>query len=156
MRKKTLAAIAAVYFVICFAYGAVSGINMLISSEEATDTAAVTTVPETQTTTVTTTVPETVTEPTTESTTSKKRSKKSRKTTTSEQTKPSYTETEPAYEEQQIEEYTEVTAVPSLNEYLRGLRCSGCRHNCSLANPRCMNGARKASQAESDYYSLYG
>lgn len=154
MRKKTLAAIAAVYFVICFAYGAVSGINMPISSEEATDTAAVTTVPETQTTTSEQTEapeeqPEIITEESTAAQTEEPR-------IIPEQTEPSYTETEPAYEEQQIEEYTEVTAVPSLNEYLRGLRCSGCRHNCSLANPRCMNGARKASQAESDYYSLYG
>lgn len=44
---------------------------------------------------------------------------------------------------------------PSLTEYLSGLRCSGCRHNCSLLSPRCMNGARKASQAESQYYSIY-
>ena len=45
---------------------------------------------------------------------------------------------------------------PSLSEYLSGLRCSGCRHNCSLLSPRCMNGARKASQAESQYYQTYG
>ena len=45
---------------------------------------------------------------------------------------------------------------PSLQEFLRGLRCSGCRHNCSLLSPRCMNGARKASQAETQYYQTYG
>ncbi len=45
---------------------------------------------------------------------------------------------------------------PSLSDYLSGLRCSGCRHNCSLLSPRCMNGARKASQAESAYYATYG
>ena len=45
---------------------------------------------------------------------------------------------------------------PTLEEYLSGLRCSGCRHNCSLLSPRCMNGARKASQAESAYYQTYG
>ena len=44
---------------------------------------------------------------------------------------------------------------PTLEEFLRGLRCSGCRHNCTLFSPRCMNGARKASQAESQYYQLY-
>ena len=45
---------------------------------------------------------------------------------------------------------------PSLADYLSGLRCSGCRHNCSLLSPRCMNGARKANQAESQYYQIYG
>ena len=45
---------------------------------------------------------------------------------------------------------------PTLEEFLSGLRCSGCRHNCSLLSPRCMNGARKASQAESEYYETYG
>ena len=44
---------------------------------------------------------------------------------------------------------------PSLEEYLSGLRCSGCRHNCTLLSPRCINGARKASQAESQYYQTY-
>ena len=44
---------------------------------------------------------------------------------------------------------------PTFEEFLRGLRCSGCRHNCTLFSPRCMNGARKASQAESQYYQLY-
>lgn len=46
--------------------------------------------------------------------------------------------------------------IPTLSEYLQKLKCSGCRHKCSLANPRCMNGKRKASSAESEYYSLYG
>ena len=45
---------------------------------------------------------------------------------------------------------------PTLAEFLSGLRCSGCRHNCSLLSPRCMNGSRKASQAESTYYQTYG
>ena len=57
------------------------------------------------------------------------------------------------YYEEQIEPEPEV---PTLEEYLQKLRCSGCRHNCSLLSPRCMNGARKASQAESEYYSMYG
>lgn len=45
---------------------------------------------------------------------------------------------------------------PTLAEFLSGLRCSGCRHNCSLLSPRCMNGSRKVSQAESAYYATYG
>lgn len=52
------------------------------------------------------------------------------------------------------EEYQEDK--PSLTDYLSGLRCSGCRHNCTLLSPRCMNGARKASQAESQYDQIYG
>ena len=60
--------------------------------------------------------------------------------------------------EEEIEEESEdeiVEEKPSLEEFLRGLRCSGCRHNCSLLSPRCMNGARKASQAESQYNEMY-
>ena len=59
------------------------------------------------------------------------------------------------YEE--IEEESEdeiVEEKPTLEEFLRGLRCSGCRHNCTLLSPRCMNGAKKASQAESQYYNI--
>ena len=58
--------------------------------------------------------------------------------------------------EEEIEEESEdeiVEEKPTLEEFLRGLRCSGCRHNCTLLSPRCMNGARKASQAESQYYN---
>lgn len=61
--------------------------------------------------------------------------------------------------EEQIEEESEDEIIedkPSLEEFLRGLRCSGCRHNCTLFSPRCMNGARKASRAESQYYEMYG
>lgn len=59
--------------------------------------------------------------------------------------------------QEQIEEEDEYAQdKPTLEDYLRGLRCSGCRHNCSLLSPRCMNGARKASQAESAYYEAYG
>ncbi len=57
-------------------------------------------------------------------------------------------------QEQLEDEY--VQDKPTLEDFLRGLRCSGCRHNCSLLSPRCMNGARKASQAESEYYQTYG
>ena len=57
-------------------------------------------------------------------------------------------------EEDDGEEYAEEK--PSLEEFLKSLRCSGCRHNCTLFSPRCMNGARKASQAQTQYYELYG
>ena len=52
------------------------------------------------------------------------------------------------------EEYAEEKL--SLEEFLKSLRCSGCRHNCILFSPRCMNGARKANQAQTQYYELYG
>ena len=59
--------------------------------------------------------------------------------------------------EAQIEPETEpVQNIPTLEEFLKNLRCSGCRHNCFLFSPRCMNGARKASQAESEYHEMYG
>lgn len=45
---------------------------------------------------------------------------------------------------------------PTLSQYLSSLRCSGCRHNCFLANPRCMRGRSKAQAATTDYYELYG
>ena len=77
--------------------------------------------------------------------------------------------TENSYVGVQIEEQTEepeelcaeaqiepVQNIPTLEEFLKNLRCSGCRHNCFLSSPRCMNGARKASQAESEYHEMYG
>lgn len=64
---------------------------------------------------------------------------------------------EELYAEVQIEPQTEpVQNIPTLEEFLKNLRCSGCRHNCSLFSPRCMNGARKASRAESEYHEMYG
>ncbi len=63
---------------------------------------------------------------------------------------------EEEYQEEIEEEDEIVQDKPTLEEFLRGLRCSGCRHNCSLLSPRCMNGARKVSQAESEYYQTYG
>ena len=65
---------------------------------------------------------------------------------------------EPEQSEEQIEEddgdeYAEEKL--SLEEFLKSLRCSGCRHNCTLFSPRCMNGARKASQAQTQYYEMY-
>lgn len=67
----------------------------------------------------------------------------------------SYSEDEESQEEINDEDHYQEEK-PTLAEFLSGLRCSGCRHNCSLLSPRCMNGARKASQAESTYYSTYG
>lgn len=167
MRKKTLAAFAAVYTVICLTYGIIHGTNLPSSSETeyVSETAVAETEAETQTTTVTTTSPEIAEgysseeeETSEEVTTQRRRSREQTSTevpeTTVTEAPETYFETEP--ETEQIEEETEAAYVPSLNEYLQGLRCNGCRHNCSLANPRCMNGARKASQAESEYYSLYG
>ena len=63
-------------------------------------------------------------------------------------------QSEEQIEEDDGEEYAEEK--PSLEEFLKNLRCSGCRHNCTLFSPRCMNGARKASQAQSQYYEMYG
>ena len=63
-------------------------------------------------------------------------------------------QSEEQIEEGDGEEYAEEK--PSLEEFLKSLRCSGCRHNCTLFSPRCMNGARKASQAQTQYYELYG
>ena len=63
-------------------------------------------------------------------------------------------QSEEQIEEDDGEEYAEEK--PSLEEFLKSLRCSGCRHNCTLFSPRCMNGARKASQAQTQYYELYG
>lgn len=48
------------------------------------------------------------------------------------------------------------SAPPTLSQYLSSLRCSGCRHNCLLVNPRCMRGKSKAQAATTEYYELYG
>ncbi|MCI7814020.1 MAG: hypothetical protein MR543_10160 [Robinsoniella sp.] len=44
---------------------------------------------------------------------------------------------------------------PSLEEYLSKLRCGGCGRNCTLLNPRCHNGNRKAVAAQEQYYATY-
>ena len=82
--------------------------------------------------------------------------------TTTTVTEPSQTqeETETEQDEDDKKKQTETSAskasVPTLEDYLRKLRCGGCGRNCSLLNPRCMRGARKESQAETEYYELYG
>ena len=157
MRKKTIAAFAAVYIAICLTCGAVNGINFPNSDDSSA--IAVTESTEAQTTT---------TEQQTQSTNGRK-SKRSKaasdetqtdtetsiQTTVPEQT-PDESETEKKEDETQIEEQTQASDAPSLEEYLSKLRCGGCGHNCSLANPRCMRGARKQSSAKSEYSELYG
>ncbi len=44
---------------------------------------------------------------------------------------------------------------PTLEEYLSGLRCTGCGKRCSLLNPRCGKGKTQASRAEVEYARLY-
>lgn len=58
--------------------------------------------------------------------------------------------------EKQEDDADQPAAIPTLEDYLRGLHCGGCGRNCFLLNPHCMRGARKESQAESAYYELYG
>ena len=58
--------------------------------------------------------------------------------------------------EEQADDASAPAAIPTLEDYLRGLHCGGCGRNCFLLNPHCMRGARKESQAESAYYELYG
>ena len=157
MRKKTIAAFAAVYIAICLTCGAVNGINF--PNADDSSAIAVTESTEVQTTT---------TEQQTQSTNGRK-SKRSKtasdgsqtntdtsiQTTVPEQT-PDESETEKKEDETQIEEQTQASDAPSLEEYLGKLRCGGCGHNCSLANPRCMRGARKQSTAKSEYSEMYG
>lgn len=171
MRKKTIAAFAAVYISLCLTYGLVKGINLPTASD---DTATVEytndNAPTTMSSSVTTSVSdESSAAETTQQSTSVSQKKKRSKTTTvttepdsfeeeteSEETVTEQTEAPRKEEEEQITEATEPPAIPTLDEYLSKLKCGGCRHGCSLLNPRCMRGARKQSSAESEYYSLYG
>ena len=156
MRKKTIAAFAAVYIAICLTCGAVNGINFPNSDDSSA--IVVTESTEAQTTA--------------EQQTQNKLGRKGRrsKTTTAEseadngtsvqttvpELQPEESETEKKEDETQIEKQTEASDTPTLEEYLSKLRCGGCGHNCSLANPRCMRGARKQSSAKSEYSELYG
>ena len=45
---------------------------------------------------------------------------------------------------------------PTLSAFLSTLRCGGCRHGCSLLNPRCMKGRSKAERAAVEYEQTYG
>ncbi len=163
MRKKTLAAFAAVYAVICLTYGAINGSLSAAPDITEDSSASESIVQQTETAAAETTAPEAAAGQTTTSaeqpepetvTTTTATEQTEAPEETPEETVTEQTETEE--QEQQIEEYTEAPAVPSLEEYLSRLRCGGCHHGCYLLNPRCMRGARKQSQAENEYYSLYG
>ena len=162
MRKKTIAAFAAVYIAICLTCGAVNGLS--ISKTDDSSAIAVTESTSAQAQTTTTTVTEQQTQ------NELGRKGKRSKTTTAEseadngtsvqttvpELQPEESETEKKEDETQIEKQTEASDTPTLDEYLGRLRCGGCGHNCSLANPRCMRGARKQSSAKSEYSELYG
>ena len=45
---------------------------------------------------------------------------------------------------------------PTMQQFLSMMRCSGCRHNCSLLSPRCMKGRSKAQNAVIQYQQTYG
>ena len=45
---------------------------------------------------------------------------------------------------------------PLLSQFLSGLRCGGCRHNCCLLSPRCMKGRSKQQSATVQYTQTYG
>ena len=66
------------------------------------------------------------------------------------------TGTEDEDSENKPDDADEPAAIPTLEDYLRGLHCGGCGRNCFLLNPHCMRGARKESKAETAYYELYG
>lgn len=57
-----------------------------------------------------------------------------------------------AYTEPSVTE----TEIPSLNEFLGKLFCTGCHNRCSLLSPRCSTGRAQAVQAETKYYEEYG
>lgn len=44
---------------------------------------------------------------------------------------------------------------PTLEEYLSGLRCTGCSRRCFLLNPRCGKGELQASKAKEEYNRIY-
>ena len=70
------------------------------------------------------------------------------------------TESASAQEEQDtgstVQENRTADNPPSLNEFLSAFRCGGCRHNCSLLNPRCMKGRTKKQNATIQYQETYG
>ena len=153
MRKKTIAAIFSVYFVICAAYG----ISRSVMQSSDTQSVQVTEQAAVQTSAQTTNSAQTsASAPSTENSGAQTTTKSSQQTTVEKDDDDN--EQDAAVTSQSETTITQQTQpdVPSLDEYLSKLRCGGCRRNCSLASPRCMNGRRKASSAESEYYSLYG
>ncbi|MGN0801480.1 MAG: cytochrome b/b6 domain-containing protein [Candidatus Faecivicinus sp.] len=45
--------------------------------------------------------------------------------------------------------------IPTLEEYLQGLRCTGCGRQCSLSSPNCKKGRMQAERAAEEYASMY-
>ena len=45
--------------------------------------------------------------------------------------------------------------IPTLEEYLQGLRCTGCGRQCSLINPNRKKGRMQAERAAEEYASMY-
>lgn len=45
--------------------------------------------------------------------------------------------------------------IPTLEEYLQGLRCTGCGRQCSLISPNCKKGRMQAERAAEEYASMY-
>lgn len=64
---------------------------------------------------------------------------------------------QPQEEQTQIEPVTEeeTEEIPSLEEFLSGMYCTGCGKHCSLLSPRCGKGEAQAEQAQYEYEQLY-
>lgn len=58
------------------------------------------------------------------------------------------------YDEETVDEQP-VADIPTLEEYLGKLVCTGCGRRCCLLSPQCGKGERQAAEAESDYNSTY-
>ncbi len=149
MRKKTLAAIAPVYTAICLSYGAFSGINLPIAdSSSATEKSA----------SVTSSALQSQTSESSDDPSTTGRKKRHGRGSGYEQ---SSTYEDGSGINSQEDAGTAITGdstsdVPTLNEYLKNLKCGGCGHGCNLLNPRCMRGARKQSSATEEYNEIYG
>lgn len=160
MRKRSITVFLSVYAALCIAYGVGSSVLMPDNSDIIAAVGH-------ETSQVTQKANEFKSfEPVTESSTNDSHEISETESSVQESNAFNFAEPEPSViannniqqSEEQIEgddgdEYAEEK--PSLEEFLKSLRCSGCRHNCTLFSPRCMNGARKASQAETQYYQMY-
>lgn len=62
---------------------------------------------------------------------------------------PSALESEEASGQPSLEE------IPTLEEYLQDLRCTGCGRQCSLISPNCKKGRMQAERAAEEYASMY-
>ena len=45
--------------------------------------------------------------------------------------------------------------IPTLEEYLQGLQCTGCGRQCSLSSPNCKKGRMQAERAAEEYAGMY-